>query len=452
LTTMKSELSEARAFLHRQFPTGGRVLCAVSGGLDSMCLLHFMMGQPGFSVAAAHFNHQLRGDAADRDQHFVEDWCAARHIPCFTGSGDTRALMAAEGLSAEEAARKLRYAFLEKTAAEAGFDAILTAHHADDNAETMLLNLIRGTGSAGLAGIPPVRGKICRPFLRLSREALAEYARAHGLDYVEDETNGEDIAARNVLRHQVLPVLRQLNPRAVEHMSFTAGVVERESKAIETLAAAVMERSVRTDGQIAIPCPALLEALPPVAERAVLGLLSAAAGARRDLGSAHVEAVLALVKQGREGAQLSLPYGLTARIQNAALVIALPQPRPEQTILRVGYSSHWGYYTLTLHTKPEGEGLALSLPEEDTPLRVGPCPPAGRLELPGSRGSRSIKRLCLDRRISLAERDNLPAIYAGKKLAAVWPLGTDRAFEPGKKKRDFFIQIIHNTEEKRYEQ
>ena len=125
-----------------ELPEGG-ALCAVSGGLDSMCLLEMTVRQgqkQGRRVAAAHFNHQLRGTAADRDQAFVETWCQERKIPCFTGSGDTRALMRENGLSMEEAARTLRYAFLQETAGREGHEAIMTAHHADDNAETMLLN------------------------------------------------------------------------------------------------------------------------------------------------------------------------------------------------------------------------------------------------------------------------------------------------------------------------
>lgn len=152
-----NELLAARTFLRRCFPRGGRVLCAVSGGMDSMCLLYFLdtWGRKnGFDIAAAHFNHQLRGTAADWDQAFVETWCQERKIPCFTGSGDTRALMRENGLSMEEAARTLRYAFLQETAGREGYEAIMTAHHADDNAETMLLNLIRGPARRGLRGFP----------------------------------------------------------------------------------------------------------------------------------------------------------------------------------------------------------------------------------------------------------------------------------------------------------
>ena len=448
---MVHELAAAGDFLQRRFPAGGRVLCAVSGGLDSMCLLHFLdtWGRThGFSPAAAHFNHRLRGAYADRDQRFVEDWCAARGIPCFTGSGETRALMEAEHLSLEEAARKLRYAFLEETARREGFAAILTAHHADDNAETMLLNLLRGTGTAGLAGIPQVRGNICRPFLGISREMLSSYAEAHGIPHVEDETNQEDSAARNLLRRHVLPVLREINPRAVEHMSFTASAVAREKDAIETLASALTEQAVRTGGDVSVACSALLHVPPAVAERAVLQLLAAAAGARQDLGSAHVAAVLDLAEQGREGARVSLPYGLLAAVHGGILIIRRSSPPPPAAALERDRPLRWGGYTLTLLDHREGPGLALR-PGGET-IRVMPCDPGGRLRLTGANGARSVKRLCLDRRIPLAERDGLPAFYVDGRLAAVWRLGVDREFLPvGRNCR--FIQITEQTEENDHE-
>ncbi|MEA4992852.1 MAG: tRNA lysidine(34) synthetase TilS, partial [Oscillibacter sp.] len=205
---MKTELPSAEKFMTAHFSAGTELLCAVSGGLDSMCLLDFAArwaeGRE-IPVAAAHFHHGLRGASADRDEAFVRDFCAARGIPFVSGRGDARAAAREEGLSVEEAARRLRYAFLEEAAAKRNGSVILTAHHADDNAETMLLNLCRGTGSAGL-GIPAVRGNIYRPFLELTRDQLADYAAARGLPPVEDETNDEDNAARNLLRHRVLPV------------------------------------------------------------------------------------------------------------------------------------------------------------------------------------------------------------------------------------------------------
>ena len=136
---------------------GKSVLAAVSGGMDSMCLLHLLHTwgrQQGIAVTAAHFNHQLRGTASDGDEAFVRSWCADNDVPFVCGREDVRGLAEREKLSMEEAARKARYAFLRQAAGER---LILTAHHADDNAETMLLNLLRGTGLKGLTGIPQER-------------------------------------------------------------------------------------------------------------------------------------------------------------------------------------------------------------------------------------------------------------------------------------------------------
>ena len=443
---METELIAARTFLRQNFPRGGRVLCAVSGGLDSMCLLHFLSRQADFAVSAAHFNHQLRGAAADRDERFVRSWCAERRIPFFSGRGDVAAMAAERGLSLEEAARLLRYEFLEQTAEAEGFDAIFTAHHADDSAETMLLNLIRGTGTAGLTGIPPVRGKIFRPFLRLSREALAAYAAAHHLPHVEDETTADpDIAARNLIRLRVMPLLREINPQAVENMGLAADVLRRENESMDCLSAKLLEQAVFREGEVCVPCSLLLSVPAALAERTVLGLLTAAAGHRRDFSSAHVEAVMERVACGR--GQVSLPYGLTARVRDGLLVMrSLPGGKPAPLLLN--QPVRWGSYLLTLRADSHGQGLALR--EGTAPLFVAPWTGGERLFLPGSRGARTAKRLCQDQKIPLEIRETLPGIWVGDRLAAIWPLGVDMDFCPvGTACRFIEIQQI---QEKSHEQ
>ena len=288
---MDIDLFSARRFLRIHFPKGGRMLCAVSGGLDSMCLLHFLTtwgpGR-GFCAAAAHFNHGLRGQAADRDQQFVENWCAQQSIPCFTGSGDTRGLMEREGLSLEEAARRLRYAFLEETARREGFDAILTAHNADDNAETVLLHLIRGTGLKGLSGIPPQRGNILRPFLEITRAELAEYATAHHIPHVEDETNADpEAAARNLVRLQVMPLLRQLNPRAVEHMAAAAARMREMENGLEDLTERYLRRAYVRPGRVSISLSVLAEVPEFLLPQVLLGMLERLGVGRKDMGAVH---------------------------------------------------------------------------------------------------------------------------------------------------------------------
>ena len=163
------------------------------------------------------------------EAHYVYDDTLATVLAVSLALGRPLLIEGAAGVGKTEIVRQV--------AEENGFDAILTAHHADDNAETVLLNLLRGTGTAGLGGIPAVRGNICRPFLSLTRETLAAYAAEHGIPHVEDATNEEEIAARNILRRRVMPVLRDLNPRAAEHISRAAALAAADSGVLDALAA-----------------------------------------------------------------------------------------------------------------------------------------------------------------------------------------------------------------------
>ena len=426
---MRNELFPAERFMKAHFAAGTELLCAVTGGLDSMCLLDLTVRWAegrGISVAAAHFHHGLRGEAADRDEAFVRDYCAARDIPFVSGRGDTRALAAEEGLSVEEAARLLRYAFLEKAAAKRGGAAILTAHHADDNAETMLLNLCRGTGSAGL-GIPAARGNVYRPFLELTRAELADYAAARGLPHVEDETNGEDGPARNLLRHKVLPVLREINPRAVQNMARSAGILAAEDAALDALTAELLGRAEISENRASLRWADLNSAPEAVRGRTVLGLMERLCGRRRNLSAAHGLAVLEL-ERGRE---CSLPYGLTARNSGEALELFAAPPVPEAVKLTPGRTARFGIWRVALGGSgiPGRFSYRVSLPEppEVTPWRAG-----DRMKLPGSRGPRTLKRLFADAGVSPDTRDRLPVLRVGGRPVAAPYLGVDLEFSAGK--------------------
>lgn len=191
-------------------PRQGLILCALSGGGDSVALLHFLKSQ-GFQVAAAHFDHHLRPTSGD-DARLAQALCRELEVPFYLGEGKVGEMPG----NTEANARTARYDFLERTAQAVGAARIVTAHNANDNLETVLLHLTRGCGLRGLSGIQPRRGKLARPMLHTTRAAIETYLSAHGLPYATDETNADTQYSRNRLRHQVVPVLETINPRAVE--------------------------------------------------------------------------------------------------------------------------------------------------------------------------------------------------------------------------------------------
>ena len=206
---------------HMLPPEGGVILCAVSGGRDSVCLLHYLTTiapRRGFTVAAAHLNHRMRPEA-QRDEDFVRGLCREWNVPFYTEAAPVYEMAARWGLGVEETGRRLRYDFLLRTADAIGAAYIATAHHAQDQAETVLLNLLRGTGPEGLGGIPPVRGRIIRPLLQTGRAEIEDYLQKNGLPHVEDSTNEDTHYARNRLRRELWPQLETVNP-AVRRSAF----------------------------------------------------------------------------------------------------------------------------------------------------------------------------------------------------------------------------------------
>ena len=188
-----------------------------------------------------------------RDEEFVRAWCKEERIPFYSGSGDVRAHAHKTGKTVEEAARDLRYAFLRETAKKLNAQLTL-AHHADDNAETVLLNLVRGTDLHGLCGMRPKQGDLVRPFLEQTRAELTAYAHSHNIPHVEDHTNADpNAAARNFLRLEILPRLQTLNPRAGEHIAATARSLVSLDDSIERQAEALLTAAEQNDGSIALP-------------------------------------------------------------------------------------------------------------------------------------------------------------------------------------------------------
>ena len=211
-------LNKLLAFIRRydMLKPGDCVVCAVSGGADSVALLfalYLLRQKLGISVSAAHFNHRLRGEESDRDEAFVREFCDRYDIALHVGSETVQP--GKKGL--EAAARDARYAFLKSLPGK-----IATAHTADDNAETLLMHLVRGTGLKGLGGITPVTDKLIRPMLEVTRREVLCFLKEYNLSYVDDSSNDTDQFLRNRLRHHVMPLLARENPGIAENLSALA--------------------------------------------------------------------------------------------------------------------------------------------------------------------------------------------------------------------------------------
>lgn len=289
-----------------------KVLCAVSGGADSMCLLVFLseiLPKKGVQLAAAHFNHKLRGDESERDERFVSDFCESRGIELIVGSADVASLSKQSGRSVEDAARHARYAFLEKTARELGADRIATAHTVDDQLETILMNLARGSGTKGLAGIPPVRGMIIRPFLAVGRDEILSYLAERQIPHVEDSTNELDDAARNAVRHKVVPALKDIYPFIADNAFRASQLIRADDEFLDELSEKRFSAFTCSEKEVVVAIEALASEPAPIMSRLVI-----LAGKRFgiSLSQTHVESVLRLALSSDPSASLSLPEGLKA--------------------------------------------------------------------------------------------------------------------------------------------
>ena len=294
---MMEEKFRALSARYNMLSPGTRVLCACSGGADSTALLHLLAAQEHLTVVCAHFNHRLRESESDRDEVFVRALCVRLGVECVCGGADVAAYARAERLSVETAARTLRYRFLEETAAARCCSRIATAHHAEDNAETVLLNLIRGSGTRGMSGIPPVRGAVVRPLLDATRAEILDYLARFGLSYVDDSTNLSDDCARNRIRHRVLPLLAEENPAAIPNICAAAELARQDEEYLAERAEAFLKENACRD---TLPIPPFLALPEPVGARALRSALG-------QLSRAHIASVYALCRSEAAHAALDLP-------------------------------------------------------------------------------------------------------------------------------------------------
>ncbi len=428
---------------HALLAPGDAVLVAVSGGPDSTALLHLLHARAerlGLRIGVGHLDHGLRPESAE-EARAVECLAGELGVEVHVERADVHAVRRRLGTSVEAAAREARYDFLRRTAVRHGYSTIALGHHADDNAETLLLNLLRGSGRTGLGGIRPVRdGMFIRPLLQASRADIEAYLRGRGIDWLTDASNADPRLRRNRIRHHLIPLLeRDFQPAVRRVLSRAAEVLAEEEVWITGLLQPVVERLLRAEapGRVALDA-AGLAALPPAAGRRVVrAALGRVCGDLQRIGCGHVEAVL------EAASEQHLPGGVRVRRTLQEVVfervaaggrLLPPAPGPDYEYRLDGCG--------TLVIAETGEAIRISevLPGEPAagfgtdpltarldaeavpfPLTIRNRRPGDRFHPLGAGGSQRLKKFFGDHKVASSERRSCPLLVSAGRI--VWVAG-----------------------------
>ena len=390
-------LSKLRALVKQQelISPGDSIVCAVSGGADSIALLwalYLLKEEWQLSLSAVHFNHHLRGEASDGDEQFVRDFCNGYGIPLYVGS--EYVVPNEKGL--EAAAREARYRYFATLPGK-----IATAHTADDNAETVLMHLLRGTGLKGLGGIAPKRNNLIRPLLSVTRSEVEHFLAEYALPHREDDSNHTDLFLRNRLRHHVVPLLKEENPRFSENLSAMALRLRQDEDALAEIA-----------NQKPISIMALRQESSAIRVRILERFLKESGVPEPE--ASHIKLAEALVFSDNPSAQGNFPGGITVcRNYDTLEVLAAAQQGPLQIVCSPAeelintaeiftVKSHGNVY---IRSRQSGDSIRLS------------------------GGTKSLKKLFIDRKIPQSQRNQIPVICDDAGIIGVYGIGVnlDRA-------------------------
>ena len=401
-------LNKLLSFIREQdmLQPGDTVVCAVSGGADSVALLfalYLLKEKLGITLEAAHFNHHLRGEESNRDEVFVRQLCDRYDIPLHVEGGEI--LPGKKGL--EAAARDARYAFLRSLPGK-----IATAHTADDNAETVLMHLIRGTGLKGLGGITPIHGTVIRPMLKITRREVEVFLEEWCLNHIEDSSNKTDDYLRNRVRHHMMPLLTAENPRIAENLSQMALRLRLDEEYLSQQAAFE-----------AVPSVASLKVMPKALRSRTLEAFLKKSGVKEP-EDAHIAMAEALLFSGKPSARASFPGNVTIAREYDTLICLPKTEGLEETVLPCPGEA----FLPGLRVICEPASARLNTPEAFTVCPVGVIKLRSRrsgdsIRLSG--GSKSLKKLFIDRKIPAAQRQQIPVVCDDAGVLGIYTIGAN---------------------------
>lgn len=422
--------------IEAELKPGDTLLVAVSGGLDSVVLLHLLHDlsvRQRIALQVAHLDHQIRPESS-ADADFVRQFCTELGVPCVVGAVAVPELAAQQRLSLEMAGRQARREFLLRQADHVGARLIVLAHHRDDQAETFMLRLLRGSGVSGLAAMQVRRDRWWRPLLECSREQILDYALQYQLEWVEDASNVDPTFLRNRLRHQLLPEMREVNPQIDGRLTELCRQLQvDETYWQQQVAKNLSELIVSSEDGLRLARQQLLALPEALRIRVIREALRRVRGDLLRLESVHLRAVDELLRGERSQAQLDLPGCWVARRyetlwlrRQAAEPLAayeLPLSIPGDLQLPCGR-----ILRTQLRDAALGESTLVaefSADELVAPLRLRNWQPGDRFEPQRLAGSKQLKRLFGDQKVEREERSRVPLLVSGKTI--LWVVGVRRS-------------------------
>ncbi len=425
-------------------PTPPKLVVAVSGGADSVCLLHILAGLKGdlgLELHAAHLNHKLRGDASDADARYAAALAKGLNIPITVKARDVSAHRAATKLSLEEAARRVRYGFLQEITQAVGAGAVAVGHTQNDHIETMLLHLVRGTGLRGLTGLKSrtclqTKGgpiDVIRPLLETTRHETEAYCLEHNLEPRLDASNRSLSPLRNRIRHQLVPLMKQYNPRATEALIRTARSAAEDFSFIEAECRRLWEQIAAKHGdKIMLNKEGILEA-PPALRRYLLQMaVETLKGDARDIQMCHIEDMMAVLMKGA-GKRVSLPSGLSFATEHDRYILSLGEDTPlplegEHALNIPGETSFSGWLVTASVVKgmkmlaEDGLTAYLDMDKTGDHLIVRHRRRGDRFQPLGMGETKKVSEFMIDTRIPQPQRDSIPLVCSGDNI--VWVVGS----------------------------
>ena len=423
----------------RMLPHGAHVVVAVSGGADSVALLATLFqlrSHYGITLTVVHVNHQLRGKESHRDALFVEQYAARLGVPCYVESVDVKSVQRTQGLSPQHAARKLRYEYFTRMQHTLSATRVALGHTANDQAETLLVRLVRGSGPAGFAGMPSVRLPYIRPLMRMYRHEIEAYLTAHGLPWVEDRTNVERRYLRNRLRLDLLPLLRQYNPQIDKRLNDLAAMLSADNRYLERQTDTLMPQVIswQTEGRLFLECRAFCTAALSLQRRVLRRISDTVLHVETVVNFRHIEVLRHLLTEAESGKRATFPGGWRAERQRSGVLLWNLRHLPSRSRIRtLPVPGHIDMPELALRLTAEVLARAptclatesdvayMDLQRLKFPLAVRCRQPGDRVYPLGAPGSKKLKDFFIDKKIPKAQRDMIPLVTSGSEI--VWVVG-----------------------------